>query len=107
MKKVIFVLLTIVMLFSVASAVTLSIIQPQGTVTMSTPSGSSIILNSLTNQIKWWKVISGGVNIVNKISPTTINVETSTGANIIITISVLVIIILIIRYLVIKKNDLL
>ncbi len=65
MKKIILTLITILMLATQSKAVTLKITQNEGTVTMTRPSGSEVRLKDSTNQIRWWKVKSGGIEIID------------------------------------------
>ena len=63
MKKVVALLISILFVVTLAQAVTLTIIQPEGTVTSTRPAGSRVIFKSLTEGIKWWKVTQGNVEV--------------------------------------------
>ena len=63
MKKVVALLVSILLVVTLAQAVTLTIIQPGGTVTMTRPAGSRVTFKSLVEGIKWWKVTEGNVEV--------------------------------------------
>ena len=63
MKKVVALLISILLVVTLAQAVTLTIIQPEGTVTMTRPAGSRIKLKNVEEGIKWWKVREGNVEV--------------------------------------------
>ncbi len=63
MKRIIALLVSTLLIVTLAQAVTLTIIQPEGSVTMTRTSGSRIKLKSVVEGIKWWKVREGNVEV--------------------------------------------
>ena len=65
MKKVVALLISILLVVTLAQAVTLTIIQPEGTVTVTRAVGSRVTFKGLSEGIKWWKVTQGDVEVVD------------------------------------------
>ena len=62
-KKIVALLVSILFIVTLSQAVTLTIIQQEGTVTMTRSAGSRIKLKSVEEGIKWWKVREGNVEV--------------------------------------------
>ena len=62
-KKIVALLVSILFIVTLSQSVTLTIIQQEGTVTMTRSAGSRIKLKSVEEGIKWWKLREGNVEV--------------------------------------------
>ena len=65
MKKIFALMMSLLLIITTSQASIVTLYGPECTVTMNSPSNRVIMLSDLKGGIRWWKVLSGGVNVVD------------------------------------------
>lgn len=64
MKRLILTAIFTLMIITISFAGTITIVEPAGLVTSTTPTGAEVTLYNFDGNIRWWKVIRGGIDII-------------------------------------------